>query len=387
MARPVGSRNVGYFFRQGRGWYTQIAEPARDDNGNLKLNAKGNPIVKRRFQALTDDNGKPLRSKATPRAEVKAAYQRAMGAPVVPVDGVTVQEVCDAYLDNISDSGTTYEMRRDILYDFCTGYAPGHRTSGAGERIHAGYADRAVASLRPLDVDRWIQAHKGWKGSKRTKIQAIQRALNYGVESALIQASPLKGYRVPKNTARVTYITPEQEAALIAEAKPAMALAIKVLIRTGARPGIEFAALTAKHVRDEGDRMAWVFPPRKTKKREEMRILRITDKDVIAAVRERMGNKGPIFRSSRGTAWTVRNLSHRFRVLRNKVAKTIEFDEECVLYSCRHTYAKRTLQGYWSGKPTNIETLARLMDNTPQVCQAHYLQWDKSYEQPLWDNA
>ena len=387
MARPTGSRNVGYFFRQGRGWYTQIAEPAIDESGAPRLDARGKPLVKRRFQALTDDNGKPLRSKATPRAEVKAAYQRATRGPVVAVDGVTVQEVCDAYLSKIRDDATTYAMRRDILFDFCTGFAPSHRTSGAGDRIHAGYADRAVASLRPLDVDQWIQAHKKWQGSKRTKIQAVQRALNYGVESGLIEASPLKGYKVPKNTARVTYITPEQETALIAAAKPAMRLAIQVLIRTGARPGIEFAALTAKHVRDLGDKMEWVFQPRRTKTKKKLRTIRITDKAVIEAVRERMGNKGPIFRSSQGTPWKVRNLSHRFRLLRNKVAKTIEFDDDCVLYSCRHTYAKRILQGYWSGKPTNIETLARLMGNTPQVCQANYLQWSDSYEQPLWDNA
>jgi hypothetical protein len=57
------------------------------------------------------------------------------------------------------------------------------------------------------------------------------------------------------------------------------------------------------------------------------------------------------------------------------------------MYSCRHTYAKRTLQGYWTGKMTNIETLARLMGNKPQTCHEHYLQWTDSYEEPLWECA
>jgi hypothetical protein len=63
----------------------------------------------------------------------------------------------------------------------------------------------------------------------------------------------------------------------------------------------------------------------------------------------------------------------------------MRFDEDCCMYSCRHTYAKRTLQGYWSGKATNIETLAQLMGNSAQVCCEHYLQWCESYTEPLWE--
>ena len=55
------------------------------------------------------------------------------------------------------------------------------------------------------------------------------------------------------------------------------------------------------------------------------------------------------------------------------------------MYATRHTYAKRTLQGYWTGKATNIETLARLMGNSPQVCREHYLQWSEIDNDPLWE--
>jgi hypothetical protein len=39
------------------------------------------------------------------------------------------------------------------------------------------------------------------------------------VEAGLIPANPIKGYKTPKQNARVTYITPEQESALIAAAR------------------------------------------------------------------------------------------------------------------------------------------------------------------------
>ena len=41
------------------------------------------------------------------------------------------------------------------------------------------------------------------------------------------------------------------------------------------------------------------------------------------------------------------------------------------MYTCRHTFAKRILSGYWTGQPATIETLAGLMGNTPSVCWKH----------------
>lgn len=81
----------------------------------------------------------------------------------------------------------------------------------------------------------------------------------------MIAANPIKGYKTPKQNARVTYLTPEQETELLAAANPALATAIKVCIRTGARPGCEFARLTARHVEDHGERMEWTFQPSESK--------------------------------------------------------------------------------------------------------------------------
>ena len=97
---------------------------------------------------------------------------------------------------------------------------------------------------------------------------------------------------------------------------------------------------------------------------------------------------GPLFRNSDGAPWTRQNLSQRFRFLKYRLEKRgIEFDSDCCIYSCRHTYAKRTLEGYWTGRPCNIETLARLMGNSPQVCRDHYLQWSTVDSEFLWENA
>lgn len=170
----------------------------------------------------------------------------------------------------------------------------------------------------------------------------------------------------------------------------AIALAIRICIRTGARFGREFTELTSNHVIDEGHRMQWVFAAEEIKTRRK-RIIRITDADVIEAVRERLAKTPdgePLFRNTKGQPWTRKNLSQRFRFLKKRLtAKGINLDDDACMYSCRHTYAKRILQGYWSGKPTNIESLARLMGNSPQVCREHYLQWSEIDNDPLWEVA
>lgn len=382
MGRNKSGHNKGYFYRSNRGWYT---------------------LVDGKFVALEYENGDRMRTKNTPAAELRAAYLRANTSPALepePSDSVTVGEVCTAYLDQVQATGakSTLVARRDTLFDFCFGLPARFlvREEGkpalkptASDRIHPGYGRVPVCELKPLHVDKWLQAHPKWKGGRRTRIQALKRAFNYGVECGLIPASPLKGYKTPKVIGRTTYLTPEQETALIENANPSLGLAIKVCIRTGARPGCEFAKLTADHIRDHGERMEWVFEADESKTKN-LRIVFITDPEIVAIVRKQMilFPEGPIFRNTKDDPWTRENLTEKFRRLKNKVAKQgVRFDRDTCMYSCRHTYAKRTLQGYWSGKATNIETLAKLMGNSPQVCRDHYLLWYDSYLEPVWESA
>jgi integrase len=346
--------------------------------------------------ALRDDQGEVLHSRSIPISEVKAAYARMIAerdSPVKRSDSATVLEVCDAYLAKVhaDDATKTYKDRADTLFDLCYGLPPRFRDSslipGASDYVHKGYADLPASDLIPLYIDQWLAAHKTWKGGKRTRVQAVKRALNYGVESGLLSYSSLTGYKIQRQNARVTYLTPEQEAALIDAANPALAHAIKTCIRTGARPGCEFAALTAQHVKDHGDKMEWIFQPNESKTKR-LRIIRITDAEIMDTTRKQMARyaKGFIFRNSQGGVWKRQNLALAFRKCKERLIKRdVEFDADACMYSCRHTFAKRILQGYWTGKATNIETLARLMGNSPQVCRDHYLQWTNTYEQPLWD--
>jgi integrase len=399
LGRSKGRKTKGFFYRTGRGWYSKDGS---------------------RFIPLRYENGEHIKLEKADERDIKEAYARFLldkqRKPAVQ-DATTVLEVVKAYLADTKQNGAakTHADRADTLFDFCFGIPPEYRNrfevpefqdagkEGGTKRltkeeklalkkklIHEGYGGKAVAKLIAHDVTNWLNAHHTWSaGGRRSRIQAVKRALNYAVEQGLIKKNPIRGFRTPRPEARVTYITPEQEMDLLSKANPAMEIALRVCIRTGARPGTEFAAVTRKHVKLEGERMVWVFSPGEIKNRRERRIF-ITDPEIIGIVKGQMQNhpEGPIFRNTLGKPWNRKSLSLRFRTIRDKlIEQGIEFDEDCCMYSCRHTYAKRTLEGHWSGKPCNIETLARLMGNSPQVCREHYLRWSTVDNDPIWEVA
>ncbi|MCH7728442.1 MAG: hypothetical protein IH991_18480 [Planctomycetes bacterium] len=381
--RKKGTRNKGYFYRTSRGWYTTEGK---------------------RMIALRHEDGEPIKDENAAERDLKEAYARHIldrQTEAESVNETTLLDVCVAYLKHAEKNAApkTHFDRCDTLFDLCFGLPPefrskdGSRPKGTrqemeAKRFHKGYGRLPVRELTWAHIDEWIAAHKNWNGGVRTRVQAVKRALNFGAERKMIDANSIKGYRVPRPNSRVTYITPEQEGECYKYANPSLTIALKVCIRTGARPGLEFAKLEARHIVDHGDKMEWVFKKDEEKTRGKTRIIRITDPKILEIVREQMKRnpKGPIFRNAAGTAWDRRVLSNRFRTLKKKLAKLgIQMDKDCCLYSTRHTFAKRVLQGYWTGRPTNIETLARLMGNTPQVCREHYLQWSEIDNDPLWE--
>ncbi len=389
VGRRKGRRTKGFFFRNGRGWFTK---------------------VRGKFIALVGPDGQRLRDERIEERLLREAAARQLIRPEkVPesaIQDAQVGEACAKYLDHLaaqSDLKTrtgqakTYIDRGQTLFDFCYGlpgefFCDGDQKKRAAKgdpepkRIHAGFGTKLCSELTPAHIDQWLKAHKWSPGGRRIRVQAVKRALNFAVERKVILQNPIRGYKLPKSTSRITYLTPEQQSLMIAAAGSAFGLALKVCIRTGARFGCEFAALSDRHVRDHGDRMEWVFKPAESKTKRQ-RIVRIADPEIVQLVRERMGH-GAIFRNKNGEPWTRRMLSQNFRRARAKVEKQgVRLDADACMYACRHTYAKRTLEGYWTGKPASIKTLARLMGNTVQVCIDHYLQFSEADNEMLWGSA
>jgi integrase len=380
VGRRKGGRKRGFYWRSGRGWFALIggkSVPLKDRQGN-KLAVRGTPL-----DVLEAAHKQLL-------AEVQAAQVLVASGDTMPV-----MEVMRSYLDHCqhSNRSRTYDVRSRLIFDFCTGFPAAFRNKKEKpkqkDRIHQGYGSMRVCDLEPRHVAEWCKAHEGW-GSHRMAKQAVKRALSWAAspEGGLISSNPLAAMKVPRSKKRVTYFTTEQETAICDAANSCLALLIRVLIRTGCRPG-ELISLTANHVEETPQGMIWRFKADQHKTGEHTgdRIVRLPD-EMAQLTRELMAQHptGPLFRNTQNGPWVDTALRGVFVRLKTRLAKRgVVLDKDACLYSCRHTYAKRMLGGFWNGKPTTIEQLCALMGNSREICWEHYGKWSKHYEDPLWD--
>jgi integrase len=389
QGRRKGSRNKGYWFRDGRGW------------GVKGKGVNGKDV----FIPLTNEAGERLRDKSQSEA-AKAAFHRykaglvpeSAKANAVPAGTVTVRDVCVFWLEQAPIVDKTRESsigkRQNTLYDLCNGIAPKYREKSEAEqgpryrpvteaerkaapRIHKGYGNKPAAQLTRADLLEWCNAHPKWTdGGRRTVLQCVKRVMNFAVEYGKIKAeeNQIRGMKIPTGKARATYLNPDQEIALLGKSCPALRLALRILIRTGMRPGCEFAKVTAAHVRDLGDRVEIRFAKGEGKTKNKPRTIRIADAEMVQIVRKAVAEhrSGPIFRNSFGKPWNDKTLSEGFRRARARaIAAGATFDDDVCLYSARHTFSKRMLTGYW-GNPVSIDVLASLLGNTVDVARKHY---------------
>ena len=354
MARKKGSRNKGYWFRKGRGWYS----------GNDKL---------------LDAQGKHIRDGENRQAAEQAYHAlMASGKPQSkPGTVYTVREVCREYLKEAKakSSPQTYLLRKRFLYDFCEGK----------KGVHKGYGNLPITDLIGLHVKQWLDAHN-WDGCRRMAFQAVRRAIFYSMSLGMVKENPVKGFKADPVRKRQAYFSKEVEMAIYATANRAMADVIRALIGTGCRPG-EITRLERRHIEKKDGRMVWRFPPTEHKtgsKTKRDRVVPVPT-EIASLVKHRLtwqtGNR--VFLNSKGKPWTSTGIKTAFARLRKSLAKKgIKLTKDQTLYACRHTYAKRQL-----GKGISTNVLAAQMGNSPQIAWDHYgRDWDQQADNSaiLW---
>ncbi len=354
MVRKRGSRNRGFWFRKGRGWYV----------GNDKL---------------LYDNGQHIKS-ADARQDAEKAYHAYMAStvPAGPVvQDFTIREVCREYLKEakVKSSQQTYLLRRRLLFDFCEGK----------EGVHKGVGNLSVSDLIGLRVKQWLDAHN-WNGSRRMAYQAVRRAFHYGKELGMIPDGQTLSLKAGVSRKRKAYFDKETEEKLCSVANRAMADVIRALICTGCRPG-ELARLEKRHISEVDGRMIWRFAPEEHKtgrKTGRDRVIRVPS-EIANLVRHRLKwqSGSRVFLNSLSKPWTAESLKDAFTRLRRRLAKVgSALGPDQTLYACRHTYAKRQL-----GRGVGIEVLAAQMGNSRQVAWDHYgKDWDQQNDNAdiLW---
>ncbi len=347
---------------------------------------------------LRDEIGQPIKGKDfRQQAELAIARVKLQIEPVSTPRDILVATVCSAYLDHLKATACPeyHELASRTMNDFCS-------YCGA----------LAAVDLKKKHVRDWVAKHPTWKSdnTKRDYMAMVIAAFNYAVkEEETLGASPISGLKKPAGFARVTYFK-EDEITEVLEycnrtpKKKAVSLSpigefFTALLLTGARPFSELAKVTADYVQETEKGMVIKlnagtdadgnYRHKAAKKTGKDRIIYLFP-DVEQVIRTLMlrfpkGSGIPLFRTPRHKTWKRCNGVQSFCTMKRNLGWDQDPEKKHLsLYTCRHTFAKRILSGYYTGEPANIETLAGLMGNTPKVCWDHYAQWCDEYNEPLW---
>jgi integrase len=194
----------------------------------------------------------------------------------------------------------------------------------------------SIDALQVSHVTTWLKAQTTWsKSTKSGAVQAIRRAFRWLSDEGRIRGYPLKGLKGTRKRQREVIVSPETFKQLLAASRPGFRDLLTFLLSTGCRPQ-EARAVERRHVDLALRRI--VFPASEAKGGEHPRVIYLTD-EALAIVKplcERY-ESGPIFRNSKGKAWTRNAIRCRFRRLREKVGSF------CA-YHLRHTYATEALK-------------------------------------------
>jgi integrase len=342
------------------------------------------PGTKKRIP-LFDEDGNRIRGAENKKAAQLALARVKLGrgwlpeAPPASPDDWIVAKVCSEYLQYCERglaNGTLSKGHRDVsssmLNDLC-------KFCGA----------LPVSQLKKGHIKTWMESHENWKSpvTYRGAISIVLAAFNYAQENHDIP-SPLKGLKKPPSRPRLQSFSKQDEKALYKAADKAHSDFLFAAIHTGLRPFCELARITANDVEENPRGMMWRVYSSKTKKTRKIpvrpEVAKLTRELMKSAPR---GSGVPLYRSTRGKAWSKVNGVVRFLELRKELGWDNDpARKKFTTYTCRHTFAHRMLSGYWNkGAGCSIETLAELIADTPKVAFDHYgKEWGQHYQDPLW---
>lgn len=206
----------------------------------------------------------------------------------------------------------------------------------------AGLAKRSIESITPAEILGALAEANADKSptTQRSRAIALDQLQKYAVELGLMPK--LWCPKLPKPTPRQRDRIPTESEtkALLSHATAPFRLIYECLRQSGARPNELCRAQIADFVVDPGQLTGVIVlaehkTARKSGKPRQIPVGRKLGKLLRLAIGRRTA--GPIFRTRRGKAWTVKNLSTQFLRLRQAAG----LDPALVLYSARHEAGTR----------------------------------------------
>lgn len=242
--------------------------------------------------------------------EKKAAHTRfheLMREPVkrtVPSESVVA--IADRFLEWVHKhrSPHTYEWYRHRL-----------------ERFARKYPNLLVRDLRPFHVQEWVDDYSELsQTTKRNYMRTVKRCLKWALQQGYVCENPVEHLEVPSAERKETMITQQDYEALLKHCPDESFKDLVVTTwETGCRPQ-ESLRVEARHVDVANSR--WVFPQQESKGKKAPRIVYLSDV-ALEITKRRMAQfpNGPLFRNTRGQAWTKDSSNCAVDRVRNRMGK------------------------------------------------------------------
>ncbi|CAN7430022.1 tyrosine-type recombinase/integrase [Caballeronia sp. LjRoot34] len=275
--------------------------------------------------------------------------------------GMTVKECCEHYAKHLrvhkgAASATDAEGRFRRLVD----------------DAKIGKID--LAKLRTSDLKSWIGAQldideeeddeddlRRAKDSANRNLASLKAALNLALNDRLVAhdagwktVKPFKGV----GRRRQGFIPLDQRAALLGKCPADLALLVKALLLTGARPG-ELAKATVAHFDKAQSTLALAG-------KTGFRVVTLSTAAAVFFTEQAKGKlpAAPIFATNYGAVWQKDNWKKLFR----QAVTDAELPDDIVMYSLRHTAISEMIA---SGMDSSI--VAKLAGTSTHMIDLHYL--------------
>lgn len=181
-----------------------------------------------------DAEGKRHRQKAAPDYDTAKKLYREKMTGIAKGDFLGIREegislkrfVEEKYWPTIKGTLSSHEERRS--------------RSILDQHILPCFGDYKLSKVRTEDIDRWQSGRMGKAspGTVRKEMMRLKHLLNCAVKWRYVKASPAKGLQTVKMPpGRVRYLSPEERARLLDQARPELRLYIEAALQTGARRG------------------------------------------------------------------------------------------------------------------------------------------------------
>lgn len=251
------------------------------------------------------------------------------------------------------------------------------------EPFAAHFKSRLLDTIRPNDVLKFVDSHKGWGDStKHSAVVYVKGLFRWARDSGWLDANPLAGFANPYPVGRRDRGITLEEFKMLMDATrdETFRSVLRFLRDTGCRPG-ELCCLSKRHLHPTLP-IATLKPSehktgRRTGRNKEIILTRPIESELRELAKTRPD--GPLIRNTKGGPWRPETIRKRFERLREK----LNLPDDVVPYASRHAFLTRLVE---TGTPLAVAAKIAGHSRTDTIMSA-YLHPEMQAMMSAVDNA